>query len=560
DARLIHLAEILEESLDYVATTDLYGQILYANRAFRERFGLHTIDGIASESYSLFSFFTEQSREDFMRDAVPQLWHGGRWTGEVDAIDPVNPSGAPIKLSQSAIAHLGPNGKPAFFSGIARDITPLKAAEAHLRASEERFRALVAQGSDVILVLDTMGSITYVTPAIERVLGYPIAALIGTPAFDLIHPEDLDGAIARFVDIVGTSESIGHQYRVRHSDGSWRWVESFTSNHLDTPGVNGLIVNARDITSRHDANEELASAAALLSSVMRAAASEAIFVTDREARIVAFSRGAEVLLGYTADDVVGVLHPSAFHLPEELADLAGELGITPAALFRHEPPKGQSIAREMAFVRKDGGTFDGSLIVSTRYDDTGAVAGFLYLAGDITERRRREAVLTQQAEHDTLTGLANRQCLQRALGVAVGDATWHAPGRILLFIDLDRFKLVNDTYGHATGDAVLVAVAQLLKDNLRTGYLAVRLGGDVFVILLDVQVTVELGMAIAQRIVAAIGQPFEVGKHSISIGASIGLSVSRFGWTGEELVVAADSAAYAAKHNGRGRVAAASAI
>ncbi|MCU1391218.1 MAG: hypothetical protein JWL72_4556 [Ilumatobacteraceae bacterium] len=93
DARLIHLAEILEESLDYVATTDLYGQILYANRAFRDRFGLHTIDGIASESYSLFSFFTEHSRDDFMRDAVPQLWHGGRWTGEVDAIDPTDPSG-----------------------------------------------------------------------------------------------------------------------------------------------------------------------------------------------------------------------------------------------------------------------------------------------------------------------------------------------------------------------------------------------------------------------------------------------------------------------------------
>ncbi|MCU1393417.1 MAG: diguanylate cyclase [Ilumatobacteraceae bacterium] len=556
DARLIHLAEILEESLDYVATTDLYGQILYANRAFRDRFGLRTIDGIASESYSLFSFFTERSREHFLAEAVPELWRGGRWTGEVEAN---NADGPPIILSQSAIAHLGPDGRPMFFSGIARDISSVKAAEAEARDADERFRALVAQGSDVILVLDAVGSITYASPAMARIMDYPDGSLIGTPAFELIHPDDLDGVLSRFVAIMGDADSVGHQYRVRHHDGSWRWVESFTSNHLDTPGVNGLIVNARDITARHQANEELANAAALLSSVMRAAASEAIFVTDREARIVAFSRGAEVLLGYDADEVVGVLHPRVFHLEDEIAALAGEIGITPDELFHHEPPEGKSIAREWAFVRKDGSTFDGSLIVSTRYDEAGEVAGFLYLAADITERRQREAVLTQQAEHDTLTGLANRQCLQRALGVAIGDETWHAPGRILLFIDLDRFKHVNDTYGHAVGDAVLVGVAQRLKDNLRAGDLAVRLGGDEFVILLDSQVTADLGLSIAQRIVAAIGRPFEVDQHEISIGASVGLSVSRVGWTAEELVLAADGAAYAAKHNGRGRVATASA-
>ena len=557
DARLIHLAEILEESSDYVATTDLYGQILYANRAFRERFGLRTIDGIASESYSLFSFFTDASREYFMNEVVPQLWHGGKWTGEVEAL---GPDGRSIPLSQSAIAHLGPNGKPTFFSGIARDITDLKAAEAAALAAAERFRALVAQGSDAILVLDAAGSITYASPAVERVLGYPLGALIDTPAFDLIHPDDLASVIARFLAIVGEEDSVGHQYRVRHFDGSWRWVESFTSNHLATPGVNGLIVNARDITARHDANDELARAAALLSSVMRAAASEAIFVTDRDARIVAFSLGAEVLLGYDASEVVGVLHPGVFHVEAEIAELATELGLTPEELFLHEPPEGRSIAREWSFVRKDGSTFDGSLIISTRYDEAGAVAGFLYLAADITERRQREAVLTQQAEHDTLTGLANRQCLQNALGLAIADETWHSPGRILLFIDLDRFKYVNDTFGHAVGDAVLVAVAQRLKDNLRPGDLAVRLGGDEFVVLLDAQVTMELGMSIAKRIVAAIALPFPIDGHEVSIGASIGLSVSRVGWTAEELVLAADGAVYAAKHNGRGCVAAATAI
>jgi diguanylate cyclase (GGDEF)-like protein/PAS domain S-box-containing protein len=552
DARLVHLAEILEESTDYVATTDVDGIVVYANRAFRERFGLLTVDGITSERYSLFSFFTEESRRTFLREAVPALWSGGRWSGEIEALDP---EGTPITLWQSAIAHLGADGLPTYFSGIARDMSAIAAAQEDMRASEARFRALVAQGTDMILVLSGEGRITYASPAVERVLGHPVSRLLGTVAFDLIHPDDVTEVITRFLT-VGVAGSKGNQYRVRRASGGWRWLESFATNHMNTPGIDGYILNARDITARHEADEKLAEAAALLSSVMRAAASEAIFVTDREARIVAFSLGAECLLGYAADEVVGVLHPRVFHPEEDIAALAAEVGVTPDGLFHYKPPAGQSLAREWTFVRKDGSTFDGSLIVSARFDEHGELAGFLYLAADITERRHREAMLTQQAESDVLTGLANRQCLQRALGVAVGNTSWHSPGRVLLFIDLDRFKQVNDTHGHAVGDAVLVAVAERLEENLRPGDLAVRLGGDEFVVLLEESVTHEFGMIIAQRIVAAIAADFVIGSQRISIGASVGLSVSRFGWTAEELVLAADGAAYVAKRNGRGGVAA----
>ena len=509
DARLVHLAEILEESTDYVATTDVDGVVVYANRAFRERFGLLTVDGITSERYSLFSFFTEDSRRRFLRDGVSALWSRGRWSGEIEALDP---DGTPITLWQSAIAHLGSDGLPRYFSGIARDMSAIAAAQEDLRASEARFRALVARGTDMILVLSGEGRITYASPAVERVLGHPVSSLLGTLAFDLIHPDDVNEVITRFLT-VGVAGSKGNQYRVRHASGGFRWLESFASNHLDIPGIDGYILNARDITARHEADEQLAEAAALLSSVMRAAASEAIFVTDRDATIVAFSLGAECLLGYSADEVVGVVHPRVFHREEDIATLAMELGLTADGLFHHLPPDGQSLAREWTFVRKDGSSFDGSLIVSARFDEHGEPAGFLYLATDITERRQREAILTQQAESDVLTGLANRQCLQRALGVAVGNSSWHSPGRVLLFIDLDGFKQVNDTYGHAVGDAVLVAVAERLADSLRPGDLAVRLGGDEFVILLEESVTHEMGMTIAHRIVAAIGTEFMIGSR-----------------------------------------------
>jgi diguanylate cyclase (GGDEF)-like protein len=124
----------------------------------------------------------------------------------------------------------------------------------------------------------------------------------------------------------------------------------------------------------------------------------------------------------------------------------------------------------------------------------------------------------------------------------------------MLFIDLDRFKYVNDTFGHAAGDAVLIEVAQRLNHALRPGDLAVRLGGDEFVILLAAPATVADGLRIAHRIIESVGSSFTVANHSVFIGASIGLSLSCAGGTPDQLLRAADRAAYQAKHEGRGRV------
>jgi diguanylate cyclase (GGDEF)-like protein/PAS domain S-box-containing protein len=552
DARRVHLAEILEASTDYVATTDVNGRILYANSAFRERFGIDTVAEIIEESYSLFGFMSPQSRERFLVEGVPELWRTGQWSGEIEA---VGADGSLVPLWQAAIVHHDAAGNPEYFSGISRDISVMKVAQAELSRSEGRFRALLAEGSDVIMVLTAQGRITYASPAIERVLGYAVDDLVGTSAFELIHPDDFGRVMEAFgAAFTGENPAQGSQYRVRHTAGRWMWIESHTTNHLHTPGVEGFIVNARDITARHVANEQIELAAALLTSVMSAAANEAIFVTDQSATIVAFSRGAEVLLGYRAGEVVGCLHPRVFHDPVEVAEVAFDLGVTIEELFMLPPPDEKSIVREWVFIRKDGTTFDGALTVSARFDSEGALAGFLYLASDVTERRRRAAELTQQAHHDSLTGLANRIALNEALVAAVSDPAWADLGRNVLFIDLDRFKIVNDTFGHAVGDQVLVGVSQRLERHLRSADLAVRLGGDEFVVLLGPEVSTAAAHDIADRIVGALAEPFVIDGHTIIIGASVGLASSTDGLSAEDLLLAADGAAYAAKGAGRGRV------
>ena len=553
EARLQHVAEILDASTDYIATTDTSGDILYANGAFRDRFAVGSVDSAgeaAIGSPSLFDFFTPESREQFLRDGVPELWKTGRWSGEIEGIDA---DGVTVPLSQSAIAHRDDDGRARYFSGIARDITATKAAQVEVFESRQRFHALVAHSTDAIFIITTTGRITYASPAIERIVGYSPAELVGTLSTDLIHPDDLDDAAAALTH--GSSEDPqGRHTRVRHRDGTWRWIESYKTNHLDTPGVNGFIVNARDITARKQAIEEIEVASALLASVMGAAANEAIFVTDKSATIVAFSRGAEVLLGYNAGDVVGRPYPRAFHLDEQITQAATALGITADELFLYAPPDGQPIVRDFTFVRCDGTHFPGSLTVSPRLDPQGTPSGFLYVARDITEQRRIETELTALAHRDSLTGLGNRAHLQTVLDAALANSALTSSGRTVLFIDLDRFKNVNDTYGHAAGDAVLRGTAQRLTACLRADDVAIRLGGDEFVVVLRPNLTEADAASIAQRITEAIARPFPVDGHLICIGASIGLATSTTDVSMDALLLQADRAAYAAKHAGRGQV------
>jgi len=552
EARQNQLAEILEASSDYIATTDTSGHILYANSAFRERFGVGSIEDVVRDSHSLFDFFTAESRDQFLREGVPELWATGRWSGEIEGIDA---DGVPVPISQSAIAHPDPDGRPRYFSGIARDISDTKVAQAALWESHQRFHALVALGNDAIFVI-TDGRITYASPAIERIIGISAAELVGTRCSDLIHPDDRQRAAAEFTSaFIGASH--GLHARIRHRDGTWRWIEAYTTNHLDTPGVNGLIVNARDITARKLANERIEEASALLASVMGAAANEAIFVTDASANIVAFSRGAEVLLGYTAADVIGHLHPRSFHPQEQIEETAATLGIAADDLFRFVPPGDLSLVREWMFVRRDGSRFPGSLTVTSRFDSHGTLSGFLNVARDITEQRRVEAFLTDQALHDALTGLGNRAHLRNILDASSGVPEL-ASGRSLLFIDLDHFKVVNDTYGHATGDAVLCGTAQRLNDCLRAQDVAIRLGGDEFVVVLRPNVGPKVATRIAERIVRSISEPFVIDGNLICIGASIGVATTTTETTTDELLLYADQAAYAAKRAGRGRVVVAS--
>jgi len=179
--------------------------------------------------------------------------------------------------------------------------------------------------------------------------------------------------------------------------------------------------------------------------------------------------------------------------------------------------------------------------------------GVVLVIHDITERKAFEEKLTYLAFHDPLTYLPNRRLFEDRLDHALARAERHTSRHALLMIDLDRFKLVNDSYGHPTGDSVLVHIAGLLRRALRREDTCARLGGDEFAVLLEDVTDVHQAVDVAERILKALADGCTVNGHEVFVGASIGIALSDQAPTREELVAAADAAAYAAKAAGKGR-------
>lgn len=296
------------------------------------------------------------------------------------------------------------------------------AAEIALRHSEARFRSLVQNASDAVIVLSADGAFQYISPSAERLLGYSPAEWLGRPAFIHVHPDDIARVAAGLeVVLANTAELEPIEFRYRHADGSWRHLEALATNLLDDPAVAGIVENVRDITDRKELEERL----------------------------------------------------------------------------------------------------------------------------------------TYQAYHDPLTELPNRSLFADRLNRAL--AASEQPGAVaVLFLDLDGFKVVNDSLGHSTGDALLAAVAHRLAGCLRPVDTIARIGGDEFAVLVTDTVGVVEATAIGERLLAAIQAPIAIEGRQFVVTASLGIARSSAdvaGQTPDDLLREADIALYQAKEAGKNCIA-----
>jgi diguanylate cyclase (GGDEF)-like protein/PAS domain S-box-containing protein len=287
----------------------------------------------------------------------------------------------------------------------------------HARRSEARFQTLVQSASDVILIARPDTTVTYQTPSAQRILGYGPGSLEGVRLTSLLHPMDVEQAVAAYGGLAfRAGTSITAEWRIRHGEGAWRHVEVVANNLLGDPTVEGIVLTLRDVTERKELEDEL----------------------------------------------------------------------------KH------------------------------------------------------------QAFHDALSGLANRALFRDRLEHALARAARSLTSLAVLFLDLDDFKLINDSLGHAAGDELLVAVAGRLMGSLRTGDTGARFGGDEFAILLEETEDVDDARQVAERVLTDLRPPFMVKGHSVNVHASIGIAYSKAGTEDPaELMQAADVAMYAAKARGK---------
>jgi diguanylate cyclase (GGDEF)-like protein/PAS domain S-box-containing protein len=403
---------------------------------------------------------------------------------------------------------------------------PAAGATDALREREAYFRSLVENARDVIHVINPDRTTRYITPSVKRLLDWDPEELIGRSVLEIVHPEDAEHALNELRagrGVPGTGLPI--EVRVRHRDGSWRIFEGIARNLLDDPVVRGVVINSRDVTERRRREEQVRRLAAIPQE-----SPNPILECDLAGNPIYLNPAAQALLAELRLD-------SPLHL----------LPADHARVVRGCVGSGQGARGIEAPV--------GARVLSWTYHPHAALGAVHVFGEEVTERKQVEGRLLHQALHDPLTGLPNRHLFMERLGGALMRYHSHEGALFaVLFLDLDRFKVVNDSLGHHVGDELLQVVGDRLRACVRSGDTVARFGGDEFAVLLEELETLDEASRIAERLGQAVAAPINLSGYEVFSSASIGIALCSAGLDRPEYLLRnADVAMYRAKGGGASR-------
>lgn len=422
-------------------------------------------------------------------------------------------------------------------------------SEAH-RASEAQVRLLLDSTAEGIYGLDLNGNCTFANQACIEMLGYDgIDDLIGNHMHDLIHHTHEDGKSNPLEECSiyqafrsGKGTNVDNEV-FWHKDGTSFPVEYWCYPIERGEECIGSVVTFLDITGRKRA-EEAFRVNETKYRLIHNAAFDGIIIADSNSSIIECNKSAEEIFGYEDKELVGMkiseLMPEKFRKPHLK-------GVSWFCETGDSEIQGTII--ELQGLRKDGEVFPIELVLSGfKLNDKMFISGTIR---DITERKNSEASIERLAYHDHLTGLPNRLLFKDRIDQALLREVWHNRNIAVLFLDLNRFKIINDTFGHAFGDDLLKVVASRLQDCLREGDTVARLGGDEFTILLQDLAKADDISLVIEKVLHAVKQPIAINNEEVVVGSSIGVSVfPDDGQDSDTLLKNADIAMYRAKSEG----------
>ena len=423
----------------------------------------------------------------------------------------------------------------------------------HLRDLEERNELALYSANDGLWDFDTLNNRVYLSPRWKAMLGYDEADVGQAPDWrTLVHSDDMSRVQAAIRDhVAGKTPIFESLHRMRHATGEWRWVISRAKAKVDDKGRLLRLVGVElDITERKLYEEALfrekESAQITLQSI-----GDGVITTDAKGVIDYVNPVAEALTGWRLEDSQGRAIEEifrAFH-EETCEPLENPLAV---AIRRTRSIKS---VRPMLLIRRDGNEIYVESTASPIRDGSGAVSGGVLVFHDVSEARELNRRLSYHASHDVLTGLVNRREFENRMERALKSAKARETSYALCVLDLDQFKIVNDTCGHSAGDALLGQVGALLKSKVRWRDTLARLGGDEFGILLE-SCSLDEAMRTAEALREAVRNfKFTWEERTFRLGASIGVvPISADNADVASVLSAADSACQAAKEAGRNRV------
>jgi len=656
------LRALLQHSRDVHGLLDATGTVIWASPGLEDMLGWRADDIIGCNGFELvhpddldaaLTRFVQSLQPEQPDPVELRLAHAdGRWV--------------PIEVAGS----LWPTGDGEDIGLVInlRDISWRVDAERALRRSEERFRALVQHSHDGIVVLTADRGVTFASPSLEHLFGRPASEMIGLSGLELVHPDDLQAA-AEALSV--TASTVGHratlQVRVQHADGGWRWVECTAVNLTDNEAVEGVVINIRDITDRREAQESIRESERVFRSLAQSSPTgvylmlpngECTYVNERFQEITGYSPDDAMAFGWhrmvhpddreevgavpsldeisreplklefrvvrpdgtvrwvsvstgpmfddsgtfqgsvgTLDDITDRMeatqdsrrltdifeathdlvaiadrHGALLYLnqaarrffgvgaddPLDSFDLVGSFG--PEMVDRLATQVQPSLEAEgiwfgeLPIQRPDGTVVPHRAQLLAHRNEHGHAEFFSAMLHDISERKAIEHRLAHQATHDPLTGLPNRTLLLDRLDQALRRARRNQRRVAVLFLDLDHFKVVNDSLGHGLGDRLLISIAGRLQKTLRPADTVARFGGDEFVVLCEDLVSQQDAVAIAERVNDAISGPFVIDDAEVFVGVSIGIAFPDDNEADPETLIRdADAAMYQAKDRGRAR-------
>ncbi len=531
------LRQLLDNPHIGILVTGIDRKVLFVNDYLAEKTGYEK-EELVGEDASIFHV-SQEAYENFFKLAVQLVNQGKPVSIDYKA---KHKDGHTIWITISG--NLLHSEKEVLWSII--DITDRVEKEKEISRLKERMDIALAGYSAGVWEWNLQDNSVYASLHWKQMLGFGEELPSHIDSWkERVHPEDLDAIMQQIDAVVSKGEStIQNVHRLKHKSGKWIWVLARASVIYEKNGSIRLIGIHTDISEQKELELKYAHQAQIIEQVH-----DIVISTDLDGNILSWNKGAEKTLGYTQEEML-FKSISSIHIDKDYKKLQKGIEILKEQGEYHT---------ERQLLKKNGDLIYADLSLSLLFDENKKAIGFVGYAQDITERKMVEQEIDKQkkrlqylAHHDALTNLPNRLLFNDRLQVSIEKAKRNDMLLAVLFIDLDHFKEINDSFGHDIGDIVLKKVTKLFKERVRREDTLARLGGDEFALIMENLKSPEDAAILAQNIIDIFTKPLVFEEYSFYLSCSIGISLyPADGSNAKNLLKYADAAMYKAKENGR---------